>query len=120
VIVVALALAVVLLGCSPAQSSVTVNGRTLLMYHPSGASADALEHGILGVNSRDCVTIGADILVATDDSSLLPDGSIVIHGKSYKLGEMVELGGGGGDAPKQSAGRCGVSRGRGNDYFWAG
>jgi hypothetical protein len=118
--IAACGLAVALVGCSPAQTSVTVNGRTLLMHHSSGASADALGHGVLGVNSWDCITIGTEILVATDDSSLLPNGSIVIHGKTYKLGQTVQLGGGGGDAPKQSDGRCGVFHGRGPDYFWAG
>lgn len=119
-IVAACAIALTLTGCTPAQSSVTVNGRTLLLHGSGGGSADALAHGVLGVNSKGCITIGDAILVATDDSRLNSDGSIRVREKTYKLGEAVTFGGGGGDTPRQSQNRCGGDNRDGTDYFWVG
>ena len=110
----ACALAAALVGCSSEQSSVTANGRTLLMYHSSGASADALGYGVLGVNAKGCVTLGENVLVVPDSSSLQPDGSVRIDGKTYQVGTKIKLGGGSGDAPHPNY--CGA----GVDYFWAG
>jgi hypothetical protein len=106
--------ALALVGCTPAQSSVTVANRTLLTHTSTGTSADALGFGILGANSQGCVTMGASVLVVPDDSHLLSDGSIQVDGQTYKIGSKIQLGGGSGSRPAGS--HCGAGR----NYFWVG
>ena len=94
-----------------AGGPVTVNHRVLLTYVNQGASADALNTGVLGTNDRGCITAGGSVLVVPTGSRLNDDGSVDIGGTHYEQGDTVSLGGGGGDAPAHSP--CGSG-----DYWW--
>jgi hypothetical protein len=98
-----------LTGC--AAGPVTVNHRILLTYVNQGASADALNNGVLGTNEHGCITVGEAVLVVPTGSRLNDDGSIDIGAEHYEQGETVSLGGGGGDPPAHSP--CGSG-----DYWW--
>src|SRR4051812_13541769 len=98
-----------LAGCT--GGPVTVNHRILLTYVNQGASADALNNGMLGTNDRGCITAGGAVLVVPTGSRLNDDGSVDISGTHYEQGDTVSLGGGVGDAPAHSP--CGPG-----DYWW--
>jgi hypothetical protein len=97
--------AAVLLGvtsCSASAGDLHVNSRTLLIYPAGNATADAALTGVLHTNAAGCLAVGTDVLVAPSGSSLSSDGSIVVHGTTYKLGTRVLMGGGGGTSPKHT------------------
>jgi len=109
VVVLAAVASLGLTGC--AGGPVTVNHRILLTYVNQGASADALNTGVLGTNAHGCITVGRAVLVVPTGSRLNDDGSIDIGGTHYEQGDTVSLGGGVGDAPAHSP--CGAG-----DYWW--
>ena len=112
----ALLLVPVLAGCTavgPVPGSTRVNGRLLLTHPASRDTADALGIGALGSNAKGCVTIGKNVLVVPEGSKLNADGSVVIDGKSYAIGDQLRLGGGAGSAPAGSD--CGATA----TYFWS-
>jgi hypothetical protein len=99
--------------CSGGVENLHVHGRTLLIYPASGNTADAALSGVLHTHTAGCVAVGKTVLVAPSGSALTPDGSIVVHGTTYKLGGSVRIGGGVGKALSKSG--CGSHL----DYFYA-
>jgi hypothetical protein len=98
--------------CAESPSPVRVNGRELLTYQSGSAVADAAGFGVLHANAAGCLTIGKLVLVAPDGSTLNADGSIVVRGHTYRLGESIHIGGGGGNKP------AGSDCGAGLTYFY--
>ncbi|HEX4400631.1 MAG TPA: hypothetical protein VHZ98_04860 [Galbitalea sp.] len=84
--------------CSGGVQNLHVHGRTLLIYPDSGSTADAAQTGVLQTNVAGCIAVGKSVIVAPSGSVLMADGSIVVHGTTYKLGSRVVIGGGGGKA----------------------
>lgn len=101
-----------LTGCAPVGDAVTSNGRVLLTHPATDNMAAALGVGLLGESKEGCITIGTSVLVVPSGSTLNEDGSIVVDGKPYALGQKVELGGGTGAIPSGSP--CGA----GATYWW--
>lgn len=99
--------------CSGGVQNLHVRDRTLLIYPDSGSTADAAITGVLDVNAAGCIAVGKTVIVAPSGSVLTSDGSIVVHGTTYKLGSKVVIGGGGGKALDKSG--CGPHL----DYFYA-
>jgi phage baseplate assembly protein gpV len=112
---VSLAVLVIVAGttsCSGDVQNLHVRDRTLLIYPDSGSTADAAITGVLDVNAAGCIAVGKTVIVAPSGSVLMSDGSIVVHGTTYKLGSRVVIGGGGGKALDKSG--CGSHL----DYFY--
>jgi hypothetical protein len=103
---VVVALLVGTTSCSDSDHNLQVRGRTLLIYPDSGSTADAALTGVLRSNSAGCIEVGTTVIVAPSGSGLKTDGSIVVHGVTYKFGSSVRIGGGAGKALDKSG--CGA------------
>lgn len=76
-------------------SVTSVGGVTLLVNQVTGAYMDAIVSGTLATNSKQCVTVGGDLLLAPAGSLISDGGQLRLSGwDPADLGDKVEWGGG--------------------------